>query len=106
MDPTAAITRDQVNLFMCPVFDCSIKIYCLVPITYDAPSDQSGIRGVHHDIIDATLSWHNSPACYDCVFMDNGGTDKEGFRCLLVVRILLFLAFSYRDNECTCMFVE
>ncbi|KAG6330706.1 hypothetical protein ID866_8382 [Astraeus odoratus] len=75
-------------------------------MTYYAPSDQSGIGGMHHNIIHATPSWHNSPTYYDCVFMNNGGTDKEGFRGLLVARVLLFLAFSYRDSEHTCAFVE
>ncbi|KAG6328870.1 hypothetical protein ID866_10219 [Astraeus odoratus] len=61
---------------------------------------------MHCDIICATPSWCNGPAHYDCVFVENGGVDEDGFRGVLVARVLSFLSFTYREEEHVCTFVE
>ncbi|KAG6329487.1 hypothetical protein ID866_9603 [Astraeus odoratus] len=83
-----------------------IKFYYSAFVMYYTPSDQSGIGGMHYDIINTTPSWHNSPACYDCVFLENGGAGEDKFRGLLVARVLSFSSFTYREEEHACTFVE
>ncbi|KAG6330859.1 hypothetical protein ID866_8230 [Astraeus odoratus] len=68
-------------------------------MTYYAPSDQSSMGGMQCDIIHATPLWCNGPAGYDGIFMENGGVDEDGFRGLLVARVLSFLSFTYREQE-------
>ncbi|KAG6330367.1 hypothetical protein ID866_8724 [Astraeus odoratus] len=93
MSPDMDITGDQVNINICPIFSGSIKIYHSASVTYYAPNDQSGM---HCNIIHTTPSWYNDSACHDYIFVEKGGVDEDGFRGLLVAKVLLFLTFTYR----------
>ena len=64
----------------CPNISPSLclKVFHLAIATFYAPSDLSGIGGMHRERIRATPTWQNGPRRYDCVFVDND-PDIEGF---------------------------
>ena len=69
-----------------------------------APSDLSGVGGMHRERIRAVSSWRKGPARYDCAFVEKD-PDLPGFRGLHVVRILHFLKFSLDGKEFPCALV-
>jgi hypothetical protein len=83
----------------CPTFSGSISVFGSAVATYYAPSDQSGIDGMHRELIHS-ISWREDPPRYDCAFV-NSNPELEGMRGLDVVRILLFsLAFKGVTYPC------
>lgn len=61
--------------------------------TFYAPSDLSGIGGMHHERIRATRSWYGGSPRYDCVFLGRG-TEEVGFSGLHAAHVLLFFGFN------------
>ena len=59
---------------------------------------------MHHEHIQATPSWWQGPACYDCVFV-NSHSELEGMRGMDVVRILLLFSFSFKGITYPCAFI-
>ena len=64
-----------------PTFYGKIAIYPSVVITFHAPSDISGIGGMHHEHICAVKSWRKGPGCYDMIFV-NTNSSMEGMQGL------------------------
>ncbi|KAI9459974.1 hypothetical protein HD554DRAFT_2323915 [Boletus coccyginus] len=91
-NPNAGISGDRVDLCHCPSFEGNIRVFNCASATYFAPSDHSGCGGMHHN-------WRGGSAHYDCVFVDNGGSDDESLSGLLVAHVLLF--FSFRFQGCS-----
>jgi len=73
--------------------------------TFYAPSDLSGVNGMHRQCIHATSSWRNGSPCYDCVFVEKDPT-LPGFQGLFVAQILLFFSFHYRNVHYPCALVQ
>ena len=73
--------------------------------TAHAPSDLSGLGGMHRERIRATPHWKGGPGRYDCVYVakDDGA---EGFAGLHVARVNLFFSFSLDGNLYSCALVE
>jgi hypothetical protein len=96
--PDADLCGMDVPLEACPIVSLSlgIKVFHSASATYHAPSDLSGIGGMHREWIRATPSWNNGPGRYDCVFIDHE-PDVDGFSGLYVARIKLFLSFDIED---------
>ena len=96
-----------------PIEDCPtvspflrLKVFHSATATYYAPSDLSGIGGMHRERIRATPTWQNGPGRYDCIFVDNE-PDIDGFAGLHVVRVKLFLSFTANDGTTyPCALVE
>ena len=60
-----------------------IDVYHSAVSTYHAPSDLSGIGGMHHERIRSTPSWKGGPGWYDCIYIDMD-PDADGFQGLHV----------------------
>ena len=74
--------------------------------TFCAPSDQSGVGGMHCEIICATPSWQGGPPCYDCIYVAKGGMVTEGFCSLMVGRVHLFFSCVHVRHDFLCTLVD
>lgn len=94
-------------LDLCPIVPSSlrIKVYHSATSTYHAPSDLSGVGGMHREIIHATSSWKKGLGRYDCIYIEKDA-ELEGFSGLLVARVNLFFSFSFEDTIYPCALVE
>ena len=106
--PDADICGMEAPLHACPIMPLAlpVKVFHSASAKYHAPSDLSGIGGMHHEWIRATPSWQNGGSRYDCVFIDKD-PDVDGFAGLYVARVRLFLSFSTEDGtNYPCALVE
>ena len=62
--------------------------------TFYAPSDLSGVNGMHWQHIHASSLWRNGSPRYDCVFVEKDPT-LPGFQGLFVAQVLLLFSFHY-----------
>ena len=97
----------DVPLNTCPKVHGSLcaKVFHSAVSTYYAPSDLSGIGGMHCERIRATPSWKRGPGQYDCVFIDKD-PDLDGFCGLHVARVHLFLSFRFQSITYSCALVQ
>ena len=81
----------DVALEVCPKVSSSLQIrdFHSASATYYAPSDLSGIGGMHRERIRATPSWQTGAGRYDCVFVDRE-PEVDGLAGLYVARVKLF----------------
>ena len=91
--PDAEICGMDVPIEACPKVPPTlrVKVFYSASATYYAPSDLSGIGGMHREYIRATPSWKGHGR-YDCVFMDKE-PDVDGFAGLHVAHVKVFLSF-------------
>jgi hypothetical protein len=82
-----------------------VRVFHSARATYFAPSDLSGIGGMHRESIRAMPSWKKGHSRYDCVFIEKE-PEHDGFRGLHVARVKLFLSFSIDGNTYPCALVE
>jgi hypothetical protein len=70
----------DVPLTSCPEIPGSLRVdvFHSAISTYYAPSDLSGIGGMHREHIRVTPSWKGGPGRYDCIYVDKD-LDVEGF---------------------------
>lgn len=97
----------DVALDLCPDVspDLRITIVHSAVSTYHAPSDLSGIGGMHRERIRASPSWQRGPGRFDCVFIEKD-PDLDGFRGLHVARVNLFFSFKYHGTTHSCALVQ
>ncbi|KAM5535294.1 hypothetical protein V8D89_010979 [Ganoderma adspersum] len=86
LNPDADVPDDP-NLL--PACTSRIHIYHSAVAMFYAPSDPSGIGGMHREHIHATPSWRKGPAHYDCVYVSADPT-RRGFQSLLIARVRMF----------------
>ena len=105
--PDAEVCGMDAPLHLCPVIPSNlrIRVYHSATSTYYAPSDLSGIGGMHREIIRATPSWKKGPGRYDCIYVENDA-ELEGFSGLLVARVNLFFSFSFEGTTYPCALVQ
>ncbi|KAI9462220.1 hypothetical protein HD554DRAFT_2041202 [Boletus coccyginus] len=97
-NPNAGISGDWVDLCHCPSFEGNIRVFNCASATYFAPSDHSGCGGMHRNVIRCTPQWWGGSARYDCVFVDNGGSDDESLSGFKGVRTPVpWLSSSYHS---------
>ena len=89
----------QVNPFL------RIKLFYSASATYHAPSDLSGIGGMHRERIRATPRWKNGPGRYDCVFVEKDA-EVDGFQGLHVARVKVFFSFVFGGITYPCALVN
>ncbi|KAJ6563451.1 hypothetical protein B0H10DRAFT_1843668, partial [Mycena sp. CBHHK59/15] len=58
-----------------------------------APSDQSGIGGMHRERIRSVRSWRGGAPRRDCVFVEQD-TTQPGFRGLYAARVIAFMSLK------------
>ncbi|KAG2095159.1 hypothetical protein BD769DRAFT_1370057 [Suillus cothurnatus] len=94
----------QIPLVNCPQYDERISVFNSVFKVF-APSNLSGIGGMHHEHIHACPAWRKEHPHYDCIFV-NTNLDLEGMRGMDVARVLTFFSFTYRAETYPCAVVQ
>jgi len=84
--------------------DMMIKIYYSAVATFRAPSDPSGVTGMHREHIRATPSWRNAPR-FDCVLV-SVDPDLQGMIGLEVARIQAFFSFVHEQRRYQCALIH
>ena len=103
--PDCPLTSTNVSLHACPPFDGMISVFTSAAANYYAPSDPSGICGMHKEHIRATPSWRQGPPRYDCAFI-HSEPELDSIHGLRIVRILLFFSFVFNDQTYPCALVH
>ena len=84
-----------------------VYVYHSARVVYYAPSDISGLRGMHQERIRSTSCWYRGRARRDCVFIgDADSPDAPGFKSLLVARVFLFFSFKYDNIRYPCALIH
>ena len=96
---------EQLNPDVRPQFSGNVYVYHSAVATYFAPSDLSGVGGMHRQRIRAVPSWYHGPPRYDCVVVEHDPT-LEGFQGLHAARVFLFLSFTHAGVEYPCALVQ
>ncbi|PPQ73084.1 hypothetical protein CVT24_009448 [Panaeolus cyanescens] len=96
---------DEVPLDDCPTVRGKVYVYSSAVSTYYAPSDLSGMRGMHREHIRAVSKWRNGPGRYDTVYV-SADPLTEGFQGLLVARVRLFLSVTHKQKSYPCALVS
>ena len=89
------------NANILPTFYGKITIYISAIATFYAPSDISGVGGMHCECIHAVKSWRKGPAHYDTIFV-NTNSSLDGMQGLDVAHVRLFFSFSFEGIEYPC----
>lgn len=82
-----------------------VRVYPSARAVFFAPSDQSGVGGMHWERIRSVRSWRNGPPRRDCVFVSKD-SDGAGFEGLHAARVHLFFTFKYKGKDIPCAFVH
>ncbi len=98
------VAPEDVDLNQCPQYHGKITVYPSAVSTYYAPSDLSGIGGLHRERIRAMTSWRKGSACYDCVFCE-ADEEGEGFHALHVAHVRLFFGLQHCGVYYPCALV-
>jgi hypothetical protein len=88
-----------------PAFNEVISVYNSAVATFYAPSDLSGIGGMHRERIRALSSWRKEGPRYDCIFVNTDPT-QNGMRGLEVARVRAFFSFKFRNISYPCALVR
>ena len=84
-----------------------INVYNSAHVVFYAPSDLSGLRGMHCERIRSAVSWHSGRPWRDCVFIGNSDSpDAPGFKSLLVAQVYLFFSFKHDDVMYLCTLIH
>ncbi|KAJ7687658.1 hypothetical protein B0H17DRAFT_1069770 [Mycena rosella] len=106
LNPASPVPGGRAALDRCPEFSTErVFIFNSARAVFYAPSDMSGVGGMHHERIRATKSWYRGPPRYDCVFLEHD-KDAAGFRGLHAARVRLFLRFKFRGVEYPCVLIH
>ncbi|OBZ69148.1 hypothetical protein A0H81_10933 [Grifola frondosa] len=107
LNPNSAISGMQVPLAECPEFDEIISVFYSAAATYYAPSDPSGVGGMHREHIRATPMWWGIAPRFDCAFVNlDRHSNQAGIHGLGVVRIHLLFSFKFQDVTYPCAVVR
>ncbi|KAK7677769.1 hypothetical protein QCA50_019321 [Cerrena zonata] len=100
VDDIGRVPDEQLPL----VSQCRARVFPSAITTFYAPSDPSGIGGMHHERTRATPLWRRRYPRYDCVFVSTG--PGRGMRGMHIARVRLFFSFTYAEILYPCAFVE
>ncbi|PSR79321.1 hypothetical protein PHLCEN_2v7076 [Hermanssonia centrifuga] len=95
----------QIALDQCPDITSHISVFPSAIATFYAPSDYSGIGGMHRERIRAVPSWRSEGPRNDCVFLD-GDPMLPGFCGLHAARVLLLFSFKFQRVRYPCALVS
>ncbi|KAG2030826.1 hypothetical protein BDR03DRAFT_936547 [Suillus americanus] len=105
LNPNDPRDPSEVPLACCPQFEDKINVFNSACSRFFAPSDISGIGGMHREYIHTCLIWRNKHPWFDCVFVNtNPGLDD--MRSMDVTRVLSFFSFTYKAQLYPCAVVQ
>ncbi len=81
-----------------------IGIHLSASVTFYAPSERSGPRGMHREFLRCTHSWFRDGPRYDTVLV-TANPNVWGMRRFRVAQVIRFLSFSYAHEEHHCALV-
>ncbi|KAG1796926.1 uncharacterized protein HD556DRAFT_1441101 [Suillus plorans] len=82
-----------------------ITLYSSAVATFFAPSDISGIGGMHYKRIRAVDTWGNGPGRHDCIFISTDPS-AEGMRGFDIAQVRLFFSFKHNGILYPCALVH
>lgn len=88
-----------------PQYTGQIKVFSSASALFYAPSDVSGIHGMHREIIRSTPNWRNEGPRHDCVFV-NANPETEPMNGLEVARVLAWFSFHFQGTYYPCAIVN
>jgi hypothetical protein len=88
-----------------PTFYSKIIIYPSAIAMFYAPSNISGVGGMHYECIGAVESWRKWPGHYDTIFT-NTSPSAEGICSLDVTHVQLFFSFSHNSTQYPCALIH
>ncbi|KAE9400903.1 hypothetical protein BT96DRAFT_1095902 [Gymnopus androsaceus JB14] len=97
-------SSDTVDLDSCPEITSKVDVFHSAVAMFYAPSDNSGIRGMHRERIRCTPSWYGNPR-YDTVLVITD-EDKPGFKGMSAARVRLFFSFQHQGEIYPCALVH
>ena len=104
--PDVEIPGDCADLHVCPLFQSRIWVFHSATATFCTQSDQSGVGGMHCEMIRTTPSWQGGPPHYDCVYVAKRGMEMEGFHSLMMGRVCLFFSCVHVGVCYLCALVD
>ena len=103
--PNNLLSSSDVPLRACPSYSGKVRVHSSAVAIFHAPSDQSGVYGMHREHIRATKSWRKGPPRYDCVFL-NRDPDILGVLGMDIVRVFVFFSFNFGGKTYPCALVH
>ena len=82
-----------------------LSIYHSALSMFFAPSDLSGVNGMHHERIHALPSWWNGPSRYNTELVSTN-QEIDGMQGLDVGCVCLFFLFTHNDIEYPCVLID
>ena len=82
-----------------------VSVFLSATSSFYAPSDLSGLGGMHSKVICSTPSWRKGPACYDMVFLEKD-PEIPGMGGLHIGRVILFFSFVYDGIKYPCALIQ
>ncbi|KAG1747268.1 uncharacterized protein EDB91DRAFT_1235985 [Suillus paluster] len=105
VNPDDQRSPSEVPLASCPQFDGKIQVFNSASSTFYAPSDRSGIGGMHQEHICACPLWRNEAPRYDCVFV-NTDAGVKGMRGMDIARVMCFFSLMFKAVSYPCTVVH
>ena len=104
MNPTAAISGDDIALDECPIFIGRILVFHSAVARFFAPSDLCGAGGMYQERLRSNPNWRDAGARYDTIFVQRGsGVAMKG---MFIGRARLFFSFTSGGTCYPCALVE
>jgi hypothetical protein len=103
--PDNVFSTLEVPLTACPFFSGKVHVFNSAVATFHAPSDPSGAGGMRQEHIRAVASWRKGLPQYDCAFLSTN-PDIPGMLRMSVVRIWVFLSFTFEGKSYPCTLVH
>lgn len=97
-------SSDDVDIMNCPEVQSKVNVFHSAIAMFYAPSDNSGIRGMHRERIRSTPSWYGYRRRDMVVVVINDAV--SGFRGLSAARVELFFSFTYHGSVYPCALVH
>ena len=85
--------------------DCPVSVFHSAVATFYAPSNLSGLGGMHSETIRSTPIWRKGLACYDTVFLEKD-PEIPGMGGLHLGRVFLFFSFIYDGIKYLCTLIQ
>lgn len=103
--PDSKIPSSQLEITAYPDFNGRISIFYCASATFCAPSDISGVNGMHREFIRATPSWRQGAPRYDCIYINSAG-ESEGMPGLEIARVMALFAIVHDEVEYQCALIH
>jgi len=107
LNPDSDIFGMEVDINECPQIlpTLRLNVFHSAAAIYHAPSDLSGIGGMHREYIRAAPTWRGHFPRHDCVFVERE-PNEEGFRALGVAQVHFFFSFEFNNILYPCALVR